>query len=159
MKRWHGSTIGGTCLLAAVVLTMSGCGSFDRAWQAAEAPAPQDHFTGRWVGTWRSDYNDHTGDLRAIVQRNDDGTYHVHYHATYGGIFTYAYDLDVEVEQRDGVYHFSGEADLGMFGTYSHDGHATPTEFVADYDSSGSDHGVYEMRRPEEDLHAAQAVD
>ncbi|MEX2671658.1 MAG: hypothetical protein WD294_06055 [Phycisphaeraceae bacterium] len=152
MKRLRNLLLG----LMVIFGTAAGCSSFETQWEAAGAGlGPADGITGRWVGTWESEDNGHHGDLRAIVIANDDGTYNIHYHATYGTLFTltYAYDLqDVKAEQRsggDGAYHLAGDSDLGWFGTYSHQARVTPTHFIADYEASIGDFGSYRMQRPE----------
>lgn len=151
MRRWI--MLAGAMMAGVLVGMLTGCSGFDRRWEhAAASPPPADDITGRWIGAWRSNHNDDTGQLRAIVSRNDDGSYHVDYHATYGTLLTltFSYALDMQPTQDEGgVWRFAGESDLGVFGGYRHDGYATPAEFAADYEASAGDHGTYRMTRPE----------
>lgn len=135
------------CLMALMV----GCSSFERDWEAAaESPAPADAIAGRWAGTWQSDVNQHHGQLRAIITPIDADTYQARYHATWGDWLSGEYTTDLHVTGRDGLrVEFQSTKDLGWLygGEYRMTGHATPDDFVSDYQSKG-DHGTYTLKRP-----------
>jgi len=141
-----------TLAVMTMLLTLTGCSSFESDWKAAaETPTPDDAITGRWTGTWLSDVNDHTGDLRAIITKIDDDTYEAHYHATWGAV-SGAYKTKLHVTKREGHrVEFESSKDLGLFyGVYDTTGHITPTEYHAEYESKG-DHGTNTLQRPQED--------
>ena len=124
--------------------------------------------TGPWIGSWRSEQNGHSGELRCIVsvvnkdgykngypEGNDPHKYHVgqtmrfHYHATFMKILSATYDVTHQVVRRVSGFTFTG--DQAIFGkgagTYHYEGYATHNEFHATFRSEG-DHGVFEMKRP-----------
>lgn len=127
------------------------CSGFSKEWkQAVAQPIPNDHITGPWEGSWRSESNDHTGKLRCIVTAPKDGgnVYRFHYWATWN-LFSGAYRAQYPVEKRSDTWHFSGETDLGRLagGIYHHQGTATSVKFNARY-TSKADEGFFEMKRP-----------
>ncbi|QNN22281.1 hypothetical protein HED60_08355 [Planctomycetales bacterium ZRK34] len=138
--------------LVCVVGLLGGCSSFERDWEVAgESPTPTDAITGRWTGTWQSDVNQHTGELRAIITPIDKDTYQARYHATWGGWLSGEYTTDLQVTGRDGGrVQFESSKDLGWLygGVYHMTGHATPTEFISHYKSE-HDHGTYTLNRPQ----------
>ena len=91
-----------------------------------------------------------TGGLRAIITPVSTETYHARYHATYAGILTFGYEMDLRAEERDGATWFYGHADLGALagGKYHYAGRATDEEFVCLYEAD-EDHGFFRMKRPE----------
>lgn len=133
-----------------VVGMMSGCGlSFEHEWRAAKNdPVPCDQFAGLWEGTWESDYNGHTGKLRAIITKCDDGRYRAYYHATFAYVIPFAYETTHTATFQDGVTYFTGEEDLGYFagGYYYYNGQTDGTSFVACY-RADKDHGMFRMTR------------
>ena len=139
--------IGGALLLA---LLSSGC-SFNRAWNAAATtPVPANDIQGRWQGTWVSEANAHTGRLRCVITQQEDGKFQAHYHATYRKILGYSYAVTLDATQTNGVFKFSGDADLGWYagGIYHYEGKANPTNFYSTYQSK-YDHGIFQLSRPE----------
>ena len=151
--------IAGIGLLAAF---LSSCaGGFDRDWNEAVAAyeaegAPADApFVGPWTGTWLSHLNEHTGDLRCLVSPVEAGsetTYEFRYHATWGDFFSGGYRADYEVTP-DGKrgYQVKGAKDLGLFGSFDHEGWIRGDSFESTYASDKGDHGVFELKRPEKD--------
>ena len=136
--------------LMLLVLLISGCSSFDRAWlEAAKTPPPDNSITGRWEGSWLSRVNGHKGKLRAILTETEAETYQARFRATYLGILSFGYTMTLYAKQTEDISTFSGRADLGAMagGVYQYDGHAGPTEFSCQY-TSKNDHGIFEMRRP-----------
>jgi hypothetical protein len=138
--------IGGALLLA---LLSSGC-SFNRAWNAAATtPVPANDLQGRWQGTWVSEANAHSGKLRCLVTRLEDGKYQARYHAKYRKILGFGYTAVIDATQTEGSFKFTGEADLGWAGgVYHYEGKANSTDFFSTYQSK-YDHGMFQMSRPE----------
>jgi hypothetical protein len=143
----------GFALLAVLLpaLLAGGCSTFNRDWRAAgKQPIPPDAITGRWEGAWKSDASGHTGKLRGLVSKVDETHYRVNFRAAYRHFLHFSYAVPLAVDQGDGVWHFSGEEDLGGLagGVYRYEGQATPTNFFSTYRSQ-YDHGTFEMARPE----------
>lgn len=134
-----------TVLCGLLVLTATGCSSFNRDWKTARSnpvgPASA------WDGEWRSDANGHHGRLRAIVTPGAGPTHQVRFRASYAGIFRFDYAMDLSVQPGDGDTNtFRGTANLGMWGSYSCDGTLTPRQMEARYDAT-HDRGVFKLRR------------
>ena len=137
---------GGLLLLA---LLSSGC-SFNRAWNAAAAtPVPANDIEGCWQGTWVSEASAHSGKLRCLVTKLEDGKYQARYHAIYRKILGFGYTAALDTTQTNGIFEFSGAADLGWAGgVYHYEGKANATNFHSTYQSK-FDHGMFQMTRPE----------
>jgi hypothetical protein len=135
--------------LVALLLVLGGCSHFDKDFEIEKATARPGGITGAWTGTWQSEANGHHGGLRAIIAVTAPNVYSIHYHATYGDVFTFEYTMNMNTKTENGQTTFQGEADLGWLagGVYKFDGHATPTEFFSSY-SAEKDHGTYTMKRP-----------
>ncbi len=135
------------CLL---LIFAAGCSSFDRDWDAYADMRPGDPITGRWQGTWRSETTDHSGDLRCIIALADTAVtaYHARFHATFAGVLTFQYAVNMHPTERAGVWHLEGKADLGRLagGTYRYDAAIDGNRFDATYDAE-SDHGTFHMIR------------
>jgi hypothetical protein len=174
VRRWAAAV----CVLAGVSL-VCGCSSpttkqFESKWKAASAnyeryelarqqqesrePQPSEQarrelvIEGPWEGKWRSTKESHTGELRCILTRTGPDTYNADYHATYFGVFRFAYSMPLRVQRHDEAYNvvsFDGEAHLGGIGggRYQYSGHAGADEFVCTY-RSGRDWGYFELTRP-----------
>ena len=137
-------------LSLAVLLLAGGCASFDDEWeQAAKQPVPSDDMTGRWQGVWFSQVTGHTDQLRALIDRNEDGTCRARFHAKYHTVMSFGYTVPLHVEKVDGAFKFSGDADLGWMagGVYHYEGRADATNFSSTY-TSKDDHGTFQMGRP-----------
>ncbi|MFM8470664.1 MAG: hypothetical protein ACKODH_11995 [Limisphaerales bacterium] len=131
------------------LLAFSGCSTFNRDWKAAVAsPHPTNSIEGRWEGKWLSDHNGHTGGLRALIRKLDNGQYETRFHATYGVIFSFETQVKLDVRAADGQWQFSGAEDLGKpWGVYRYEGHASATNFLSTYKAS-LDHGTFRLARP-----------
>lgn len=141
-------------LCAGLVLALTGCSStaFNREWKRAGAqPTPARDISGRWAGAWRSDANQHRGDLRCIVTPLTPEQYRFYYNATFWKIFNGSYTITQQVQRVDHTFKMRGGADLGTIygGYYTYEGEATPTNFFSTYRSK-HDHGVFRMTRPGE---------
>lgn len=137
-------------LLLAALLLISGCTSFNHDWKKAAAqPPPSDSMLGRWQGTWTSDVNHHTGELRCVVTRKDDGTSLARFHAKYNQVLSFGYTVPLKVETGTNGFKFGGQANLHWYagGIYHYDGHAGTTNFFSTY-SCKYDHGTFQMSRP-----------
>ena len=136
-------------LLTATLLG-GGCTTFNREWEkAARNPIPETDLQGPWTGSWSSDASGHTGKLRCVVTKADDGFYRARFHAKYRKVLSFGYTVPLKVEPAGDSFNFRGEADLGWLagGVYQYDGHADVTNFFSNY-SSKYDHGTFQMARP-----------
>jgi len=126
----------------------AGCTTFNHDWKVAQS-VPATELQGRWQGFWLSDANGHTGKLRCVISKREDGDYRARFHANYGKVLNFGYTVTLKVEPLDGSYKFHGQANLGWLagGVYSYDGHADQTNFFSTY-SSKYDHGTFQMTRP-----------
>lgn len=136
--------------LAVLCLLVTGCCStFERDWRAAgNQCAYGDGLAGRWEGSWESHVNGHKGSLRAIITRCGENQYYARYRATYAAVLPFEFELPMFAAEQDGVYHFSGEADLGCLagGVYTYTGQAAGGCYRANY-CARKDHGVFTMNR------------
>jgi len=140
------------CLLtlAMTALLLCSCSSFNRAWkQAGTATSPADSIEGRWDGRWVSAKNGHSGSLRCLIAKNEDGLYTARFRATYMKILRFSYTIPLAVIRSNEVWYFRSEADLGAMagGVYEYEGMTTSTHFHSTY-TSKYDHGDFQMSRP-----------
>jgi hypothetical protein len=139
-------------VLSAAWLGLGTCGclcTFERDWHAARRqPIPCDNLAGLWEGTWESQYNGHSGKLRAIITPCGNGQYHARYHATFAVIVPYSYDTTHSATHAGDVTYFGGEQDLGCLagGLYRYNGQANGACFTATY-RADKDYGVFRMHR------------
>jgi hypothetical protein len=141
-------------LLLGLIATCTGC-CYDCRWaDAGKIPTPADSITGRWTGTWKSEESGHEGGLRCILTQTDAKHYHADFHATFFGIFSYSYDIDLTARATDSatqpsIVYFNGEADLGWLagGKYTYTGKADPRNFFCSY-RADKDYGTFQMVRP-----------
>jgi len=145
-NRWPG-----LLTLLCVFLGTPGCSSFSHDWNAAARSAPPYGLEGRWEGTWHSDVNDHKNQLRCLITRPTNGVVSARFHAKYRKVFTWSfnYTVPLTVRQREEVFLFEGEADLGWYagGHYEYMGNASATNFFSTYHCD-YDHGTFQMTRP-----------
>ena len=141
-------------LLVGFLLGVTGCSSFDRAWRAAgKSLEASDSIAGGWQGTWRSDVNGHTDELRCLLTPLTNGFYSARYHARYRRHlfrFSFGYTASLSVRRGEGSSDFDGQADLGWYagGVYRYKGTVSATNFFSTYDSK-YDRGVFRMTRPQ----------
>ena len=138
-------------LLLVVVPLTSGCATFSRDWKTlGQTNTPPTGIEGRWEGRWISSSDSHRDKLRCLVTKLEDGRYFARFHSYYFRIFTFSQDVILTVTPAaGGTNTFSGSADLGKMsgGVFTYTGHATTTNFFANYDSKKY-RGVFEMTRP-----------
>jgi hypothetical protein len=140
------------CICAAALLAAlvnAGCSNFNDQWRkAAASRTPARELAGRWQGQWISARNGHTGSLRAVITPKQRNAYHAVFHATYASVFTFTYAVDLEVTKHGARCEFRGTSNLPAWagGHYETSGHATKTDFTADYRSKFDD-GRFEMKR------------
>ena len=138
-------------LCASVALLASGCGAvrFHHAWSSfAGATGPG--LEGRWKGEWQSDWNGHSGGLRCLATRQDDGRYRAWFYSTYASLLFFQYEMVLQVTGAEGAtLCFAGEQDLGaaVGGLYRYEGTVAGERFHATYRAENGDHGKFEMRR------------
>lgn len=134
-----------------VLLFVTGCSTFERDWHAAS----RDKSTiieGRWIGRWNSDANGHNDILRCLITSKGESTYETRFHAKYSLWFfpvSFGYKLDMNAKLVDHIYHFKGEADLGLLtgGIYSYTGEGNGTNLHFNYRAK-TDHGTFQLQRP-----------
>lgn len=140
------------CLLPLVALVCAGgCASrFQREWKrTAVAEAADDHLTGRWKGTWKSDKSGHSGGLRCIATRTAPDAYRARFDATYMGLFKFGYTMNMTADAREDVTYVAGEEDLGksVGGVYEYEGQSDGKTFRLNYRTK-KDFGHFTLKRP-----------
>ena len=139
-------------LLLQLAALACGCSSFNHAWKTAGIePVDTNSLAGRWQGTWLSDVNGHTEQLRCLVTRQSETNYSARFQAKYrkGVRFTFSYTALLSAEERNRVFHFQGEARLPWWagGRYQYEGHSNTTNFFSTYECK-YDRGTFQMVRP-----------
>jgi hypothetical protein len=133
-----------------VFLMFTGCSTFKRDWAAAvERPRPATEIDGPWDGTWQSAVNRHHGRLQCLMSKNGEGEYQARFRATFAKVFHSSYTVPLAAVRTNDLFLLKGRANLGSLagGEYFYDGHASPTNFFANYQSK-YDHGTFELARP-----------
>lgn len=140
-------------MVAVLFLACAGCSRFEKDWRTAAAldSTGATSLAGRWQGTWRSDVNGHTDELRCLITPVDANRFTARYHARYRrGLFrfTFQYTVPLAARETSDGWSFSGGADLGWLagGTYRYAGTASSNRFHSTYDSR-YDRGQFEMKR------------
>ena len=140
-------------MVAVLFLACAGCSRFEKDWRAAAAldSTGTNSLAGRWQGTWKSDVNGHTDELRCLITPIDAGRFTARYHARYRrGLFrfTFQYTVSLAARETPAGWNFSGEADLGWLagGMYRYAGTASGNRFHSTYDSR-YDRGRFELER------------
>jgi len=150
-RRASGPVRFGPLLLLLVAFVVApGCASFNHDWNvAASYPIAPGDLAGRWEGTWKSDDSGHNDRLRCLISKNSDGVYSARFHANYKKVLNFGYTVPLKVTASDGVYQFSGKANLGWVagGVYRYEGHADETNFFSTYRCK-YDHGTFQLGRP-----------
>jgi hypothetical protein len=139
--------------LAFAAVLFTGCAGFNKDFKkaAAAGPWPPNDITGAWEGTWKSDANGHSGRLRCIMTQTGPAQYNARFKANYKKILGFEYTVPLNVQRDERSYKFTGEADLGSLagGEYTYKGAANPAKFFSTFDSP-SDHGTFQMERPDQ---------
>jgi hypothetical protein len=139
-------------LMLAVLFT-AGCSSqFQSEWRSAAAATdagPDDHLSGRWKGSWKSDKSGHSGGMRCVAAKTGADTYRAKFNATYGVLLRFDYRMDMTADVRDEVTYVAGEQDLGKTfgGVYEYEGTADGKTFRLNYRTK-SDYGHFTLKRP-----------
>jgi hypothetical protein len=135
------------------LIAASGCTAFNGDWQkAVKQSIATNDLTGPWQGIWKSETSGHQNELRCLVTKQNDTHYLARFHAKYReGILTvtFGYPVPLSVVNSNGIFQFSGDADLGWLagGLYHYAGHADATNYFSAY-SCKYDHGTFQMNRP-----------
>lgn len=138
--------------LLAVALFSGGCASqFQRDWKrsaVADAGA-DDHLSGRWKGSWKSDKSGHSGGLRCIAAKADDGAYRCRFNATYALLLRFGYTMEMTADVREDLTYVAGEQDLGKMygGVYEYEGQSNGKMFRLNYRTK-NDYGHFTLKRP-----------
>ena len=140
-------------LLVLALLASSGCSAlsgFRRDWNSPCCCATGGDLSGCWEGCWESHCTGHHGKLQAIITKVDDSHYCARFHGTFFKFLPFEYSMLLSAQAEGDRYLLSGQKDLGKLagGIYRYEGHATPNEFFANYNSS-KDRGVFVMTRRE----------
>ena len=147
-----------TLLPALSLCFLVSCGSFsfDSAWQKANkeySAGKTTPVTGPWEGTWLSDKNGHKGKLLCVVKpaggTKESDRYHFRYWATWAGPLQGGFKAEFEIQKMGTQYHVQGREDLGVFGSFRHEGVIQGNHFEANYRSSSGDYGTFNLRRPQ----------
>ena len=137
-----------------LAIIFTGCSTFEQDWRHSvlQAPAKAGSPVGPWKGTWLSQKNGHTGELRCIVTQLTPDTYEYRFKATYWKLFRYSYNVNLLTTCKEGTCTFKGTEDLGFLagGLYSYEGVINDTNFNSTY-SCKFDHGTFQMSRPHTD--------
>lgn len=137
-------------LIALALVSQTGCSAlsgFHRDWRSG-CCASQGGITGCWDGCWESRCTGHHGKVRAIITRCDDTRYRARFHGTFFKVIPFGYEMTLTAVSQEGQYVLSGQKNLGRLagGVYRFQGHATDSEFYADY-TSDNDRGTFIMSR------------
>lgn len=142
-------------MMLAFLVLLAGCSRFEKDWRAAAVPSQTKSTSpaGRWQGTWKSDVNGHTDELRCLISSGKGDSFTARFHARYRrGLFRFSfqYSVPLHVERTSAGWKFSGDADLGWLagGVYRYSGSVSNEQFHSTYDSR-YDRGVFDMRRVE----------
>lgn len=136
-------------LLGLVVMSLfTGCSAFQRDWRKA-ARQPHSGIAGRWEGSWRSDSPGHDGRLRCLLTPIAPDQYEARFHAKYKKILGFGYTAAFTGRTTNGVFAFSGQADLGKLagGIYHYEGRISLEDFFSTYKSK-YDRGTFQLQRP-----------
>lgn len=137
-------------LLAVTIVASSGCSlisGFHRDWNSPCLCANRGNVGGCWQGCWDSNCTGHTGNLKAIICRQDACHYEARFRGTFFKVIPFQYKMTLTAVPHDGHYDLSGQKDLGrLLGVYRFRGHATANDFVAQY-TSKDDSGRFLMSR------------
>lgn len=131
-----------------VVMTLASCnGAFHKEWKAAlTRPVKPGNIAGAWEGTWRSEFNGHTGRLRCVVPEGTKSKPEFHYHATWAKVFSGSMKAVHHLRQQPNGVSFRAQHNLGTYGDFIADGTITDQKFSARYQAAG-DQGMFEMQR------------
>jgi len=130
---------------------------FNSAWQKAGEEyraGKTSPVTGPWEGSWLSDSNGHKGKLRCVITpaagKAESNRYLFRYWATWAGPLQGGFKAEFEVEKMGSQYHIQGQENLGIFGSFRHEGVIQGKHFEANYRSSSGDYGTFNLRRPQQ---------
>ncbi len=134
--------------LFSALFTFCGCSSFKSDWKKASATPLG--IEGRWDGTWTSDENGHTGQLRCLMEKISEHSYRARFDSTYQKILHFKSTVVLGGRMTNEVFLCEGEAKLPWYagGLYRYDGEVSATNFFAKYNSK-YDHGTFQMSRPQ----------
>ena len=139
------------CLLFVTAAIAGGCSSqFQREWKStAVAEQPDDHLSGRWKGSWRSDKSGHSGGLRCVAARTGADAYRCKFNATYALLLRFDYTMGMTADVREDVTYVAGEQDLGKSfgGVYEYEGESDGKTFRLNYKTK-NDYGHFTLKRP-----------
>lgn len=152
MKTLRSKILNGCVVLIFVLLTSTGCSSFNRDWKKAASVSQPADIQGRWEGTWASHPSGHAGALRCLVEKISDQSYRARFDSTYKKVLHFKSTVVLNGTITNAVFDFSGEAKLPWWagGIYDYEGWINPTNFFSTYKCK-YDHGTFQMTRPVSD--------
>lgn len=138
--------------LVVLVALSGGCASqFQRDWKrfAVGEAVANDHLSGRWKGSWKSDKSGHSGGLRCIAARTEDGSYRCRFNATYAVFLHFGYTMEMTADVREDLTYVAGGQDLGKMygGVYEYEGQSDGRTFRLNYRTK-NDYGHFTLNRP-----------
>jgi hypothetical protein len=139
--------------LVAGLLLAAGCSQFEKNWkQAGQQDFPESQMAGRWMGTWTSETDGHSGELRCLISDLDGGAFNAAFRSTYGNVFKFDHTVTLYAVNLRGMWTFEGSENLGLFagGMYEYKGKAGANKCFATY-KSRNDEGSFEMHRVKKD--------
>lgn len=142
--------------IALLVIAVSGfanisCSTFHRDWEDPAIRSVGSGIEGKWDGSWRSNTNQHSGDLRCIVSPSKEkpGLYEFRYWGTFAGFLRFHYTVEYSARRSNDTWTMEGESDLGiMGGKFYHKAIVRDGTFDATYTSKW-DNGTFRLKRPE----------
>ena len=126
-----------------------GCESaFSKQWSAV-MEQPAEGFTGCWSGIWSNETRNWEGSLRCIITNKQEDEYTANLEAKWLAVFALRYSVDFQAVNHGGLWHFSGETDLGFFsdGLHSYSGKASNEKIYTTCQCAGG-RGTIELHRP-----------
>ncbi len=147
----------GCCLLLAMLLSsmaaLAGCSRFEKDWiEAGQEDYVETNLAGRWMGTWTSESDGKSGELRCIIKGSGAGAHRAAFRSTYGSMFRFDHSVTLYAVNLRGMWTFEGNEDLGLFagGVYTYKGKAGKNKLFSTYESR-RDQGTFEMYRVKKD--------
>jgi hypothetical protein len=122
---------------------------FERAWKEYKPPTGGNSaIEGRWVGQWRSEMSQHSGELKCLLSRVRPGQLDAKFLAAFRRVFRVGYGVSLDAEETGNGFRLKGQSDLGALagGVYLYEGEVTLHEFRCTFRSE-QDRGLFALKR------------
>ena len=132
-----------------LLIGAGGCESaFSKQWSAV-MEQPVEDFSGCWTGIWSNETKGWEGSLRCIITNTGESEYTADLEAKWLAVFSLHYAVDFQAVNHGGLWHFSGESDLGFFsdGLHTFSGKASNEKIYTTCQCAGG-RGTIELHRP-----------